>query len=414
MLTNPAPIDYYSVKTRNSQREIRMKDFFSRLLRWAHDERHERLIIIILPCLAVAVSALILAPQLTVYRANRAAAMQSVRERSAAESADTDASGDPVEVYLSAVSAGEDMFISVCTPDGTPVEGVRFQLALTTPEGDEILCSTYTDGSCYLVELTSGVYSVAMSPQPGYVTPRTIECTVSSLTHEAKSLDALATGLNLVDGKLYYQDMTGRRAAAIGVDISCFNRHVDWDALREQGVDFVILRVGGRGWGSGHIYIDKLFRDYFDAAKRAGLRVGVYFYSTAVNTREAVEEAEFVVSALRGAALDMPVYLDTEYSGSYPHGRADRLSTAARMDILSAFSAKIRQYGYSSGIYSGVYYIDHELDSSLLSGQSVWIANYTRNNALPAVNYHYDIWQYTESGHIRGISGAVDINVILR
>ena len=83
-----------------------MKEFFSRLLRWARDERHERLIIIILPCLAVAISALILAPQLTVYRANRAAAMQSVRERSAAESADTDASGNPVEVYLSAVSAG--------------------------------------------------------------------------------------------------------------------------------------------------------------------------------------------------------------------------------------------------------------------------------------------------------------------
>ena len=112
-----------------------MKEFFSRLLRWARDERHERLIIIILPCLAVAVSALILAPQLTVYRANRAAAMQSVRELNAAESADADSSGAPVQVYLSATSSGEDMFISVCTPDGTPVEGVRFQLALTTPGG---------------------------------------------------------------------------------------------------------------------------------------------------------------------------------------------------------------------------------------------------------------------------------------
>lgn len=391
-----------------------MKNFFTRLLQWARDERHKRLIVIILPCLALIISALILAPQLSVYRANRAAAMQSVRERSMTDSADTSLVSAPVQVYLSASSAGEDMFISVCTLDGTPVEGVRFQLTLTTPEGNEILCSTYTDGSCYLVELTPGVYSVSMSPQSGYVTPDAVECTVSSLTHEAASLDALAAGLNIVGGKLYYQDVTGRRAAAVGLDISCFNRYVDWNALREQGVDFVILRVGGRGWGTGYVYVDKCFHDYFDAAQRAGLRVGVYFYSTAVNAHEAVEEAEYVLRTLRGAPLDMPIYLDTEYSGSYPNGRADRLSKAARMDIISAFSATVRQRGYCSGIYSGVYFIEHELDISLLGSQSVWIANYTLNNALPTVKYRYDIWQYTESGRIHGISGTVDINVILR
>lgn len=391
-----------------------MKEFFKRLLRWAQDEHHERLLIIILPCLAIAVSALIVAPQLTVYRANRAAAMQYVQERSSSENEPVGADSADIPVYISAASAGEDMFISVCGADGAPLAGVRFHLTLTTPDGNEILCSTYTDGSCYLVELAPGVYTVAMSPEDGYVTPAPVECTVTSLTHEAESLDALVPGLNSVGGKLYYQDIKGRRAAAIGVDLSCFNRSVDWDALREQGVDFVILRVGGRGWGSGHIYIDQLFREYFDAARRAGLSVGVYFYSTAINTREAAEEAEFVISTLRGAPLDMPVYLDTEYSGSYPRGRADRLSAAERMDILTVFSSKLRQHGYKSGIYSGVYYIEHELDVSLLGGQSVWIANYTRNNALPSASYDYDIWQYTESGRIRGIYGTVDINVILK
>lgn len=413
-MTSLAPIRYYFVENAKTQREKHMKDFFTRLMHWTRDERHERLLIILLPCLAAAISALILAPELTVYRANRAAAMQSVRERSTAETAPSDAQSAEIPVYISATSAGEDMFISVCGADGAPIAGVRFRLTLTTPDGNEILCSTYTDGSCYLVELAPGVYSVAMSPQEGYAAPPPMECAVSSLTHEASSLDALVTGLNSVDGKLYYQDVTGRRAAAIGVDVSCFNRRVDWDALREQGVDFAILRVGGRGWGTGHIYIDKLFREYFDAARRAGLRVGVYFYSTAVNTHEAAAEAEFVVSALRGAPLEMPVYLDTEYSGSYPHGRADRLSTAERMDIIAAFSAKVRQYGYESGVYSGAYFIERELDSSLLGGQSVWIANYTRNNALPSAECRYDIWQYTESGRIRGIYGAVDINVILR
>ena len=411
-MTSLAPIRYYFVGNVKTQRELHMRNFFIRLLRWSRDERHERLLIIILPCLAVMVSALIIAPQLAVYRANRAAAMQAVRERSAAENAGTDAGS--AKLFISAASSGEDMFISICGEDGTPVTGVRFQLTLTAPDGNEIFCSTYTDGSCYLVELAPGAYTVSMSPQPGYVTPAAVECTVSSLTHEAKSLDALVPGLNTVNGKLYYQDITGRRAAAVGVDISCFNRSVDWNALREQGVDFVILRIGGRGWGSGHIYLDKLFHEYFDAARSAGLRIGVYFYSTAVNAHEAVEEAEFIVSALRGAQLELPVYLDTEYSGNYPNGRADRLSAAERMDILSAFSAKVRQHGYESGIYSGVYYIEHELDASRLGAHSLWIANYTRNNALPSVDYHYDIWQYTESGRIRGIYGMVDINVILK
>lgn len=160
------------------------------------------------------------------------------------------------------------------------------------------------------------------------------------------------------------------------------------------------------------LYTDTRFRQYFDEARRAGLKLGVYFYSTAVNDAEAVEEAEYVLSRLYGAPLDMPVFLDIEYSGKYPYGRADRLSTARRSGIINAFSSVLRSAGYDTGVYSGTYYITSELNYRALSAQTLWIANYTANNMLPRVSFGYDIWQYTESGRVKGVFGPVDINVI--
>lgn len=379
-----------------------------RIIAWARKEKNERMLVIMLPLAAIIISALIIAPPLAVYKANRDAAMLALREQSeAAPSPAVEIAGG---LFIEAASNGEDLFITVCGESGDAVRGVRFPLRLISPEGDEIICSTYDDGSCYLVELAPGSYVISLDEGAGYKAESVI-CTVPSLTHEAASVNELAPGLNRVDGKLYYQTLDGRTAVGVGVDISCFNPVVDWEKLRDEGVEFAILRIGGRGWGTGHIYIDNRFREYFDAAYFAGIKTGVYFYSTAVNTAEAVEEAEFVVNALAGATLGMPVYFDTEYSGSYPDGRADRLTKAERTAIINAFSAVIEQRGYKAGVYSGAYFIEHELDRAALDPGTLWIANYTKNNATPNVDYPYALWQYTESGKIRGVYNGVDINV---
>lgn len=385
-----------------------MKDKLRRLIAWARKEKNERLLVILLPLGAIIISAAIIAPPLAVYKANRDAAMLALREQSA--SAPAPAAELASGLFIEAASNGEDMFITVCDASGEAVRGVRFPLRLVSPEGDEIFCSTYDDGSCYLVELAPGSYVISMDEGAPY-SAESVICTVPTLTHEASSIRELSPGLNRVDGKLYYQAANGRTAAGVGVDLSCFNPVVDWEKLRGEGVEFAILRLGGRGWGTGRIYIDYRFREYFDAAYFAGIKLGVYFYSTAVNVAEAVEEAEYVVNTLSGAALDMPVYFDTEYSGSYPNGRADRLTKAERTAIINAFSDVIEQHGYKAGVYSGVYFIDHELDRAALNPQTLWIANYTKNNALPSVNYPYALWQYTESGKIRGVYNAVDLNV---
>lgn len=385
-----------------------MRKLLTDLVAWARQEKNERMLVIVLPLIALIVCALILAPQISVYKANRAAAMDALRAQSERESADAAYTG---EVSLRAVSNGEDMYITVCDRFGNAVTGARFLLSLTTPDGDEILCSTYDDGSCYLVELAPGNYVISLISEDNLVSCEDIICSVPSVTHEGTSLSALAPGLNRVDGKLYYKTSDGRTAKELGIDISCFNTSVNWEALREEGADFVILRIGGRGWGSGRIYIDKLFREYYESAYYADFKLGVYFYSTAVNTCEAVEEAEFVVSTLAGAPLDLPVYFDTEYSGDYPNGRADTLTTAERESIINAFCSVIRQHGYEAGVYSGVYFVEHELSKASTASSSLWIANYTRNSSSPNVPYRYSLWQYTESGKINGVRGNVDINV---
>lgn len=392
-----------------------MKNFLAGLWEKINSPGYSRPLMIILPCFAVLISLLIVVPPLNVYMANmRAASMPAVQESAAAETPVQTGSADTGlrTVRLTAYSQGEDLFITVCGENGEPVTGERFQLTLTTPLGDEIICSTYTDGSCYLVELLPGNYTVTMQALDGYTLPEPVICAVSSATHQAPSLEQLVPGLNEVDGKLYYLSELGQMASAVGVDLSCYNGRIEWDTLRNQGISFVILRVGGRGWGTGMLYTDTRFRQYFDEASRAGLKLGVYFYSTAVNDAEAVEEAEYVLSRLYGAPLDMPVFLDIEYSGKYPYGRADRLSTARRSGIINAFSSVLRSAGYDTGVYSGTYYITSELNYRALSAQTLWIANYTANNMLPRVSFGYDIWQYTESGRVKGVFGPVDINVI--
>lgn len=220
------------------------------------------------------------------------------------------------------------------------------------------------------------------------------------------------TGLKSIDGKLYYFNQWGEKASRIGVDVSCFNGMVNYAAVKAQGVDFVLVRIGGRGWESGLVYVDSMAMDHLRSAKAAGLKVGVYFYSTAVNVAEAVQEASLIIEQLDGMELEMPVFIDMEYSGSFPRGRADALNTAQRVEIISAFCKTMENCGYKAGIYSGESLLNSSVDHSSIEQYCIWLANYTENNALPTYPHRYDIWQFTDRGVVEGMGGNVDINVI--
>ena len=220
------------------------------------------------------------------------------------------------------------------------------------------------------------------------------------------------TGLQKLDGKLYYFNQYGEKARSLGVDVSCFNGRVNWSLVREQGIDFAIIRVGGRGWQSGLAYTDTQLSDHLAGARAAGLQLGVYFYSTAATPDEAMQEADMILSQLDGMALDLPIYFDMEFSGDYPYGRADQLSIAQRMDIVHAFCRVITAGGYEAGVYSGESFLRTNIDYSAISRYSIWLANYTENNALPSYPYPFHIWQFTEQGIVSGMGSTVDLNVI--
>lgn len=227
------------------------------------------------------------------------------------------------------------------------------------------------------------------------------------------------TGLKSIDGKLYYFDDSGVKASSLGIDVSYFNGEIDWNKVKAQGIDFAIIRVAGRTWGSGILFEDSNSYkqmenggEYLQQAKAAGLKVGVYVYSSAINTNEAVEEASLALNILNGTKLDLPVYIDMEYSGDYPNGRADKLTAQQRYEIVEAFCTTIKNGGYTPGVYAGQYYFENgALNFSQVSKYNVWLASYTRDQKLPSFS-GYNMWQFTSAGTVNGISGSVDLDVI--
>lgn len=218
-------------------------------------------------------------------------------------------------------------------------------------------------------------------------------------------------GLHYVNKKLEYCDSSWTSAASVGIDTSYYNGKVDWKELKKIGIDFALIRVGGRGWGNGALYTDAWFLNSLKSAKNAGLRTGVYFYSMAVNRNEAIREAQYVLERLDRISLDMPVYYDMEFSGDYPKGRADGLANAERVDLALAFCETIEQAGYKAGVYANESFFHDELNLDALSDYSIWVASYTLDNVQPAIK-HYDIWQYTDSVRIPGVNGNCDLDVI--
>ena len=140
----------------------------------------------------------------------------------------------------------------------------------------------------------------------------------------------------------------------------------------------------------------------------AGIRVGVYIFSSAVNEVEAVEEASMCLNLVRGYNVSLPIYIDMESSGS-GSGRADRLPNATRTAIAKAFCSTVTNSGYRAGVYANKTWFTNYLDTPSLTGYSIWLAQYSSR-----VTYNrtkYDIWQYSSNGSIPGIRGRVDVNI---
>lgn len=192
-----------------------------------------------------------------------------------------------------------------------------------------------------------------------------------------------------------------------GVDVSKYQGTIDWNKVKASGIDFAIIRVGYRGYGTGVLVEDSSFKQNIKGATAAGLKVGLYFYSQAINEAEAVEEASMVLSLCKGYNITYPIYFDTEKVDGGT-GRADTISRSQRTANAVAFCETIRNAGYRPGVYSYASWFYNQLNMANLTKYSIWIAQY--RNEL-SFDYSYDIWQYTSTGTVPGIPQSTDMNV---
>lgn len=190
-----------------------------------------------------------------------------------------------------------------------------------------------------------------------------------------------------------------------GIDVSYYQGNIDWAAVKNSGVEFVFIRIGYRGYGTGKLVVDPNAQKYLKGAKEAGLKVGAYVFSQAITQEEAKEEATFIVENLGGYTIDMPIVMDYEYDGT-GEGRlaSANLSAKEATDIVNAFSAQAKAAGYEPMVYANKSMLSSDLNAKEITCK-VWLANYTYQTTYDG---DYDFWQYRSDGSVDGISGSVD------
>ena len=183
-----------------------------------------------------------------------------------------------------------------------------------------------------------------------------------------------------------------------GIDVSKYQGNIDWNAAKNAGVEFAIIRVGYRGMSSGSLTEDSCYASNIQGALNAGIRVGVYIFSQAVTEQEAIEEANFVLSRVYSYNIMLPVVIDYEYDG----GKTGRLYTAGlsneqRTSVCEAFCNTVRSAGYTPMVYANKWMLEQQMNAASLSSQArIWLANYGSQTSYEG---DYDFWQYSSTGN---------------
>ena len=241
-----------------------------------------------------------------------------------------------------------------------------------------------------------------------------------------ESQEILYTGWQNINGKTFYylenhQYVTGEQviqgakytfasdgtlvtsSGTFGIDVSKWNGNIDWNSVKSSGASYAIIRCGYRGSSTGALITDPKFAANISGANAAGLKVGVYFFTQAVNEKEAVEEASMVLDLVKKYKISYPIFLDVESSG----GRADGIDKGTRTAVCKAFCATIQNSGYTAGVYANKTWLNSKIDAGALGSYKIWLAQYA---AAPSYGGRYNLWQYSSKGSVPGIKGNVDMN----
>ncbi|MDE6389019.1 MAG: glycoside hydrolase family 25 protein [Lachnospiraceae bacterium] len=201
----------------------------------------------------------------------------------------------------------------------------------------------------------------------------------------------------------------GKKISFVGADISKQTGNVNFASLKAAGVDYVMIRLGGRGYSTGQITLDENFKENIEGAIAEGLDIGVYFYSQAISQEEANEEANFVVQNLEPyrAHIKYPVAFDMEFVAN-DEARIDGLSRDDRTKIATSFLEGVKVAGYVPMIYGDKEWLLKEIDLTKLQDYDVWL---TQESDIPDYPYQYAMWQYSTKGVLNGIKGDANLNI---
>ncbi|MGN0452897.1 MAG: GH25 family lysozyme [Ruminococcus sp.] len=183
------------------------------------------------------------------------------------------------------------------------------------------------------------------------------------------------------------------------IDVSTWQGDIDWKKVKASGINYAILRAG---FGRSASQIDNKFEQNYKNASSAGVVLGAYWYSYAVDEADAVKEAEACLAVLKGKKLSMPVFFDMEESSMSKLGKKTLTAMA------KAFCNRIIKGGFKAGVYSNPNWFTNYLDYNALKKlYPIWLAQYYKEAQLGC-----DIWQYTSEGKVSGVAGNVDMNII--
>lgn len=340
----------------------------------------------------------------------------------------TDGNGNPVRpLTLLASSVERDIRVKIVDDNGDAVAGEEFMVVV---EDVGAYADDDKNGVVRISDIKPGEYSVSLNAAQGFDVPKdpvkvrvksivsyTVIDDIEFFVHSEDEVDITKEDTQDADIDSMDEDDTQYKAlldieqkrelaVQLGIDVSKWNKEIDWEVVKAEGVDFAIIRCGYRGSAGGWLIEDPYFLKNLTGAKKAGIKVGVYFFTQAVDMAEAVEEASMAVSLLGGEKLDYPVFIDTEGAGG--NGRADNLDAGTRTAVVNAFCRTIENAGLTSGVYASRNWYLNNLNLDDLEDWKIWLAEYRQT---PEYDGRHDMWQYTSSGTVAGIEGRVDLNV---
>lgn len=319
-------------------------------------------------------------------------------------------------------SEEKDLRIRILDYEGKVKSGEEFEIELKRGSKVNRYNDDDKDGIIYIDSLVSGEYEITLLPLEEYIVPdKSKKVTVNaeipfkkisdisllfSKKSEAEKIpdDCMIIGADAYAAKKQKTSFA-KDEGFYGIDISEKNGDIDFEKVYESGIRFVMIRAGYRGAISGDIILDEKFSDYATKASRAGLNVGAYFFTQAINKKEAVEEASALLEVVKDRYITYPLVIRVDQAGGF--GRADEISSEQRSEAVSAFLETIKAEGYEPCVYASSNWLKTNLDKSIISKYSVWMAQF---ESVPTDEIYYDLWQYSSKGNVPGIEGEVSLS----